>query len=123
MPQIYLAKNVKFIPENSEDESFEIVTGSKIDFKDTTFVECGDCSQIESRNAKSDLKIVSRKNALVKVEVESEMGDWLVFSSMAVPGWKVTVDGVSQKIHYANHIYQSVNIPKGKHTVVFSYNP
>jgi Bacterial membrane protein YfhO len=47
----------------------------------------------------------------------------LVFLQNAYPGWKVFIDGNESSIFTANISFMGVNIPAGKHTIVFSYHP
>lgn len=47
----------------------------------------------------------------------------LVFLQNAYPGWKVFIDGKETAILKTNICFMGVNIPAGKHKIVFSYYP
>jgi uncharacterized membrane protein YfhO len=47
----------------------------------------------------------------------------LVLSDTYYPGWKATIDGVEEKVLRVNNIFRAVEVPKGKHIVVFDYKP
>lgn len=46
------------------------------------------------------------------------------FSDTYYPGWKASVDGVSQPVYMADGLVKAVMIPKsGRHEVIFTYSP
>lgn len=46
-----------------------------------------------------------------------------VFSEIYYPGWKATLDNTPIAYGRANYIFRAINIPKGEHTLVFTYDP
>jgi uncharacterized membrane protein YfhO len=42
---------------------------------------------------------------------------------MYYPGWKAEVDGVETPIYRANVSVRAIALPKGQHTVTFTYEP
>jgi hypothetical protein len=60
----------------------------------------------------------------VRMDVDTPNGPtFLVLSDTSYPGWHASVDGKETKIFAANINSRAVLVPKGKHTVVFLYNP
>ncbi len=119
LPRFYLAKNVALLSENDEAGSFAKVTGAKSDFKDVTFIECDKCLTSTGNGTATS---VSQNANNIEISTKSNSDQYLVLSNEAVPGWQATVDGNSTRIYYANHAYMAVQVPKGEHKVVFSYN-
>ncbi|MEJ7589296.1 MAG: YfhO family protein [Ferruginibacter sp.] len=55
--------------------------------------------------------------------VEATTARLLVLLQNSYPGWKVFVDGTEASLLRANISFMAVNVPAGKHSVVFSYQP
>jgi hypothetical protein len=68
-------------------------------------------------------KIVQDTGNKIVVEVESEAVGWLVLADSWYPGWKARVDGQDVEIHRANYAFRAIEIPEGRHEVVFVYRP
>lgn len=58
-----------------------------------------------------------------KYEVDSERGGLVVFSEVYYPGWTATVDGQPVEVGRANYVLRAINVPAGKHEVVFEFKP
>jgi len=60
-----------------------------------------------------------------KIEIETDsLGNNILFlSDVFYPDWNVYLDGRKEKIYRANFVFRAVAIPKGKHRVVFLYEP
>lgn len=95
-------------------------------------------SQVNLRNtaviAKSDfgflkaggtgtVRLTSYGSDEAKYEVESANGGLVVFSEVYYPGWTATIDGQSAEIGRANYVLRALNVPAGKHEVVFAFHP
>jgi uncharacterized membrane protein YfhO len=61
-------------------------------------------------------------NASVRTEIRAPDGGFLVFSQRRDPGWQVTIDGKPARLHAVNLLLMGVFVPRGAHTVVFSYS-
>jgi uncharacterized membrane protein YfhO len=53
--------------------------------------------------------------------VDTPVSALLVLSETWYPGWQAFVDDAETRIFRANHLIQSIVIPKGKHKVAFCY--
>jgi uncharacterized membrane protein YfhO len=68
--------------------------------------------------------IVKKDNTFIEIttSIESEKAI-LVLNSSYFPGWEARIDNSVTKIYPANIQYQAIIIPRGKHTIIFSYRP
>ena len=58
-----------------------------------------------------------------KYEIASTSGGLVVFSEVYYPGWTATVDGQNVEVGRANYVLRAINVPAGKHEVVFRFDP
>ncbi len=47
----------------------------------------------------------------------------VVLADVYYPGWKLTIDGVAAPIYRVNRLMRGAAVPRGKHTLVYSYEP
>jgi hypothetical protein len=80
-------------------------------------------SQWQNRTVKGNVRLVSYKANKVMLESTSDKDAFLYVSDTYYPGWRAYVDGKETKIYRANLAFRAVEVPKGKHTVVFKYVP
>jgi len=66
-------------------------------------------------------KIVSDDNEMVTISVDAERSALLLLNDSYDKGWSAFIDGKPQKIYKANLAFKAVEVPQGKHTVVFRY--
>lgn len=59
----------------------------------------------------------------VVIQCDGETDGFLYVSDTYYPGWRAYVDGKATKIYQANLAFRAVEVPAGKHTVVFRYVP
>lgn len=69
------------------------------------------------------VKLTSYGANEAKYEVDSEQGGLVVFSEVYYPGWTATVDGQPVEVGRANYVLRAINVPSGKHEVVFEFKP
>ncbi len=58
-----------------------------------------------------------------EIQVDTSKDGLLFVSDAFYPDWKVWVDGKPSKIYRADFTFRAVYVPKGEHTVLFSYEP
>lgn len=59
----------------------------------------------------------------VELEVSVAAGGYLVLADTFYPGWRATVDGVSQPVLRANYAMRAVRLEPGVHRVRFLFRP
>jgi hypothetical protein len=62
-------------------------------------------------------------NTEVVVEVETPAGGILLLNDVWHPWWRATVDGADTAIMKADVIFRAVVVPRGRHTVRFTFHP
>ena len=71
--------------------------------------------------------IVDRENSKnpnqVTIQIDAESDGWLVDSEIWYPGWQAYIDDQPAASYPANYLFRTIEIPAGKHTVVWEYRP
>jgi hypothetical protein len=68
-------------------------------------------------------RLLRYANTEVVVEVSGEADGILVLNDVWHPWWRVTVDGAEAELLKANAVFRAVVVPRGTHTVRFSFHP
>lgn len=76
-----------------------------------------------SRPGSGTARIASYRNGMVAVEVESSGGGWLVLNDLWHPWWFAEIDGKQVPTERANVLFRAVEVPAGRHVVVFRFEP
>ncbi|MCH7952240.1 YfhO family protein [Patescibacteria group bacterium] len=77
----------------------------------------------QTEDAEGKARIVSYKAMSVETETESKKPAILLLTDSYYPGWKATLDGKPAEILRANYTFRAIVVPRGKHIVVFRYEP
>jgi len=72
---------------------------------------------------KARLEILSYTPNKIEITCETEKDMFLYISDTFYPGWKAYVDGKNTELYRANIAFRAVEVPKGRHTIVFKYVP
>lgn len=59
----------------------------------------------------------------IRLTADLSANGWVVLSDTFYPGWKATVDGAGSMILRANCNFRTVEVPKGRHVILFLYRP
>ena len=68
-------------------------------------------------------RIVRYANTDVVVDVDAPAGGILVLNDVWHPWWRASIDGADTEILKANVLFRAVVVPKGTHTVRFTFHP
>lgn len=72
---------------------------------------------------KEEAEITHHAFCRVRVEVVASANALLILADQYFPGWRVTVDGKPAVLQAANYVLRAVAVPRGRHTVEFTYRP
>lgn len=103
----------------------EILSFKTLDVKNEAVTS--DDNKLRNSYAKDSLSSIQLTQKLPNhlIYETSNSGDGLaIFSEMHYPhGWTATIDGVEVPIHRANYILRALEVPAGKHTIEFKFDP
>ena len=82
---------------------------------------------IESSAEKTDVSAIisinKNQDEVQEFSVTTSRKGLLILADMYYPGWQAFVDGKTTRIYPANLMQRAIIVEKGKHKVVFSYQP
>ncbi|WP_455659840.1 YfhO family protein [Phocaeicola faecalis] len=124
----YTLGNAWFVDEvqyvnnaNEEIDALHKVAPAKVAVVDKKFAEL--VKQTAASDSLSSVTLVAYEPNDLKYEVDSEKGGVVVFSEIYYPGWQAYIDGVEAPHGRADYILRAMNVPAGKHTVEFKFDP
>ena len=76
------------------------------------------------KDSTSTIELISYKPNHLKYVSNNSKNGFGVFSEMYYEkGWKATIDGKEAKIYCVNYVLRGLEIPAGKHTIEFKFEP
>lgn len=128
MQNPYTLGNAWFVDEvqyvnnaNEEIEALGHLNPAEVAVVDKKFAE--QVKQSASSDSLRSIVLTAYKPNELQYEVNSEKGGVVVFSEIYYPGWQAYIDGVEAPHGRANYILRAMNVPAGKHTVEFKFDP
>lgn len=118
-PRAFLVNSV--VKQSNPQKILDTMFSSKTNLRNTAVVE-EDLSPLVKLSSGST-KIISYTPNNIIVKTSSNGPSFLVLTDSYYPGWKVKVDGMNSKIYRTDFTFRGVEVPKGSHTVEFSYLP
>lgn len=123
----YASGNAWFVDEvtyvnnaNEEIEALGKTNLERVAVVDKRFADCVKASAPDSLNTIT-LKVY-QPNALT-YEVNTAKGGTVVFSEIYYPGWRSYIDGKEVQHGRADYVLRAMNVPAGKHTIEFVFDP
>lgn len=94
----------------------------KFDPRDIVYLPQNEKATISATN-RSDARVLSQSVSAQRItaEVEAASPTLLVIAQTFMPSWRATIDGHPTTVLRANHAFQAVEVPAGKHTVRLVY--
>ena len=114
--RIYFAKNA--------DEELQIL--DTLHTKNGAVTSIKNKDKIQNRYPKdstSIIKLTDKKINKFIYKTFSNKKQFAVFSEMYFKDWKATIDGKDAPIYQVDYVLRGMEIPSGKHTVVFTFVP
>lgn len=71
----------------------------------------------------SNIKLLEQRPNYLKYEAETTTPNVGVFSEIYYPGWIALIDGKETDVLRVNYILRALQIPEGKHTIEFKFEP
>lgn len=119
----WLVKEVKYV--NNANEEIDAIHG--MNPRETAIVDKRFAETVKQPAAMPDSldNIVLKSYApnALQYEVDIKQGGTVVFSEIYYPGWRSYIDGEEVSHGRANYILRAMNVPAGKHTIEFVFDP
>lgn len=120
MPRAKMFYDYEIIPE--KERNIQRFYMPSFDYKNTLLLEEKNALP-SSKNATNSVNIVSYTPNTVTIAVNTPKPGMLFLSDSYYPGWEAFIDGKRTKIYKADYAFRAVVVPKGEHTVIFTYIP
>ena len=98
----------------------------KLDLRHEAIADAGFRSQLgesKAQDSTSIVKITAYEPNQLTYDVRSVTGGIVVFSEIFYPEWTATVDGKAVELGRVNYVLRALNVDKGHHTVVLTFDP
>lgn len=119
----WLVKEVKYV--NNANEEIDAIHG--MNPRETAIVDKRFAETVKQPAAMPDSldNIVLKSYApnALQYEVDTKQGGTVVFSEIYYPGWRSYIDGEEVSHGRVNYILRAMNVPAGKHTIEFVFDP
>ena len=113
---------------NSADEEMKALdnlkTKEEATYQKDKFVKGKNVPFQTGKDSTSTIELISYKPNHLKYVSNNSKNGFGVFSEMYYEkGWKATIDGKEAKIYNVNYVLRGLEIPAGKHTIEFKFEP
>lgn len=115
----WFVKEVKYAANANE----EIEALHSIDPATTAIVDCRFMEEVKAMESAGTITLKSYDANRLVYETDSKSGGVVVFSEIYYPGWRSYIDGKEVPHGRADYILRAMNVPAGKHTIEFTFDP
>lgn len=121
LPRAFVPRRV----ERSGDESAAVRRALSIRDPEDAVVElvAGGCEEGASPNGPAEVRSLAVGRGRIEARVAGSLPFLLATSQPAIPGWRLTVDGVQQPGSIVNGAFLGARLAAGVHVVRFEYRP
>jgi len=110
--------------DTTEDTVKTMVESKDIDFRKTLVITDKHIPYLTAEQPlQGEMTLVSYEPNKSIITCDTNQDAFLYVSDTYYPGWRAYVDGKETRIYRANLAFRAVQVPKGRHTVVFRYVP
>ncbi len=119
MGNAWFVNEVKYVDNaNQEIEALHTINPSQVAVVDSKFKE-----QVKAQPSVGQIVLKEYDANRLVYESESPSGGVVVFSEIYYPGWRSYIDGEEVSHGRADYILRAMNVPAGKHTIEFKFDP
>jgi hypothetical protein len=119
LPRAFVPRRIRY--ERSGEPVMQGMALAK-DFSDVAWIEAPEMTPHEVPNGPGTLTL-HKDGFGLSIDAVMASGGWVVASQSAWKGWRAYIDGCRIQIHFANHAFLGVFVPKGRHHVKLQYLP
>ena len=106
---------------NEELDALKEVSLKEIAVVDQRFQK--EIAQAIPDDSTRQIKLTAYQPNELKYEVNSAKGGVVVFSEIYYPGWRSLIDGQEVAHGRADYVLRAMQVPAGKHEIVFQFDP
>jgi hypothetical protein len=126
MPRFYFPEQIVFLPTRQEIE--QAIHNRSENLKTTLYLVSpeGNRKRIDLSCADGNplpVKLQSYSLSDIVLTTDSACDTFLASSEVMYPGWTAYIDGRKTDILTGNLAFRSLAVPKGRHTITFSFRP
>ncbi|RJQ25339.1 hypothetical protein C4577_06060 [Candidatus Parcubacteria bacterium] len=122
LPRMFLVDN--YVISKQPSEILANLFNNNLDLSKTLILEEEPSMLLrENLPLKGIINLEYYKANEILFKTNSNKDSLLFLSDNYFPGWKAYIDGKETKLYRANYSFRSVVLPKGKHSVIFKYEP
>jgi hypothetical protein len=107
---------------SDSSNTLSAVMQSSFDPKQTVYLPL-DAERFVTATNHTNARVVSKRSTSHRIELEAEADQpsLVVIAQSFYPAWTVSVDGLATRLWRANHAFQALEIPAGRHQIVLKY--
>lgn len=118
----WFVQEVQYVDHaNAEIEALHQVNPAKVAVVDRKFA--AEVKAEAAVDSTATIRLTEYQPNALTYEIDSSTGGTVVFAEIYYPGWQAYIDGVEAPHGRANYVLRAMNVPAGKHTVVFTFDP
>ena len=125
IPRFFLARRVQVLPGDAEILS-ALGEATREDLASTAYLKHSDVQGLSmpaGGTGGGTVRVGSYHADRIVLEVDARSDAILVATNNFSPFWRACVDGRETRMFPADHTFQGVPVPRGRHEVVLSYEP
>lgn len=120
LPRAYFVNRVK---NKSAIDIINAVKNNNFDPLDVAYLT-EETISVDKPDSTASAEIVKYEDERIVIKAKASGNNFLFLGDNYVPvGWKAVIDGVETKIYKVNHGFRGIVVPKGEHTIEFTYLP